>query len=442
MIYRFRDVDFEADMANKSSDDVRMTHSGYLKAVAKDLAHSPLLQDLGHEEKELKIQSIAKSMMGRWKAYASALETIQDHYVRLSIHDSKGGGKLSMALVPQDRGVIGYTPWHSTVAVELDGSYRIVHASEVRDTHELVYVNGRPYYYRAKSDLFDWKADGLDVTFEPQYPTGLFIRPANVSEAGAGPSLCNVPMQKVRQLSHTFSPVVLRGFRETTDEEIFVSKAYEIGQIMEWPSFGKVLKVKDIGSTRKEDNNVTSSEAMPMHFDGVFKFADVTDPATGEVKKVMTPPNYQYFTCISTAAKNTGVTLYANSRLFFRHVPAPWTMERLEKVTWSLESDGYWSSKLEGIPLVERHKETGAPCVRFHEHWPNNTKFSKFYHKIENDDQSLIDVATKVLYDYRVCLRFEWEQGDILVSDNVAMLHTRTAFGAGCDRELWRIHIK
>ncbi|KAF2278852.1 putative pyoverdine/dityrosine biosynthesis protein [Westerdykella ornata] len=439
MVYRYRDPEFEADMASKSDDDIRLTHSGYLKGVAKDLAYSPILEGLSPEEKDLKVQSIAKSMMARWRAYANALEANRKEYVRLSIHDSAGkNSKLSLSLLPQERGKMGYTPWHSVIAIELDGSYRTVHASEVRDTHDLVYVNGRPSHFRAKSDIFDWKADGLDVTFRHQYPTGIYIRPANVSAEKPAPSIRDLPMKKVRKLSQTFSPIVLRGFRETTDEQLFLAKGHELGEVLTW-TFGQILKVKDSGETDKDANNVTSNEAMPMHFDGIFKFIDHTDPVTGEVKKVLTPPRYQYFTCISTAPKNTGFTLFANSRLFFRHLPAPWSLERLSKATWDMVNDGFWSAKQIGLPLVVKHKETGASCLRFHEPW-TNTKFSKYYITIENDDQSLIDVIKQVVYDHRVCLRFEWEEGDLLINDNVSMLHTRTAFTGDCDREMWRIH--
>ncbi len=49
-------------------------------------------------------------------------------------------------------------------------------------------------------------------------------------------------------------------------------------------------------------------------------------------------------------------------------------------------------------------------------------------------------LVDQMLYDRRVCLYFSWQTGDVLVSDNFAMLHTRTAFEGESDRELWRIH--
>jgi alpha-ketoglutarate-dependent taurine dioxygenase len=241
-------------------------------------------------------------------------------------------------------------------------------------------------------------------------------------------------------LAHTFSPVVLRGFSETTDEEYFLAKGEEMGEIMTW-DFGKICKVKDSGEVDKNANNVTTNEALPMHFDGVFKFADTVDPVSGEVKKVMTPPGYQYFTCLSTAPKGDGYTLFANSRLFFQSLPAPFTLERLEKTTWSMVNDGFWTAKQTKLPLVEPHKETGAPCLRWHQPW-TDTKYSKFYVEIEDDEagEELNVVIEKLIYDYRICLRFEWEAGDLLISDNMSMMHTRTGFAGACEREMWRIH--
>ena len=116
-------------------------------------------------------------------------------------------------------------------------------------------------------------------------------------------------------------------------------------------------------------------------------------------------------------------------------------MERLEAAKWRMDNDGFWDAKLEDLPLIVRHPQTNAPCVRWHEPWPaSKTKFSTCEVTIENDSQDIVQLVDQLLYDRRVCLRFTWEQGDILLSDNTAMLHTRSAFTGDCDRELWRIH--
>jgi alpha-ketoglutarate-dependent taurine dioxygenase len=104
-----------------------------------------------------------------------------------------------------------------------------------------------------------------------------------------------------------------------------------------------------------------------------------------------------------------------------------------------MENDGFWSNKQTGLPLVKRHPVTDQPCIRWHQSW-SETKFSKYKVTIENDDQEIYDVMSKLMYDHRVCLRFSWNEGDLLVNDNISMLHTRTAYASKCDREMWRIH--
>lgn len=349
MVVRFRDLEFEKDMASKSTEDVRMTHAGYLKNVAKDLAHSPILTELDDEARELKVQSIAKSMMGRWRAYASALEPWEsgNGYVRLSIHDSKGGSKLSMALVPQARGAIGFTPWHSAVVVELDGTYRPAHVSEVRDTHDLVSVNGQPYYYRAKTDLFDWKADGLEVEFNFLYPTGLRIT------AKGEFSVRDLPSRKVRKLANNFSPLLLSAFKESTDRSLLEAKGNELGKAL-----------------TKHDGH--------------------------------TP--YRILLCSSTADKPAASAMYTNSRLLFRHLPAPWTMENVQTI-------------------VASHKETGAPCLIRGDSW-------------DGVDPSLAKMAADLMLDERVTLRYELQQGEVLITDSSLVVYSKLPDNPDSDRDL------
>jgi alpha-ketoglutarate-dependent taurine dioxygenase len=396
------------------------------------------------DKERLKLLELARA---RCLAYNAVLLAAKPGSIRLeaasrSVNDPQQDDVLIVSLLPQGEADETSTPSDSVISIETNGRYRCTDLSQVKDRSEyelILDASGAPSHYRAKASIWDWTDDGLDVTFEHLYPTGTMIRPSS-SYAENTPSIKTLPMRKIRTLAHTFSPVVLRGFSETTDEEYFLAKGEEMGEIMTW-DFGKICKVKDSGEVDKNANNVTTNEALPMHFDGVFKFADTVDPVSGEVKKVMTPPGYQYFTCLSTAPKGDGYTLFANSRLFFQSLPAPFTLERLEKTTWSMVNDGFWTAKQTELPLVEPHKETGAPCLRWHQPW-TDTKYSKFYVEIEDDEagEELNVVIEKLIYDYRICLRFEWEAGDLLISDNMSMMHTRTGFAGACEREMWRIH--
>lgn len=403
---RYGDPQFEADMANKSSKDLQMTHTKYLEFLKSDLLLNENWISKSPEEQAVAIADTAKAMMGRWKAFAAALGASRTGYVRLSIHDSGGKDKLSMALIPQkQRGALGATPWHSVVVAELDGSYRSVQRHTVDlDKYELVRHNGRPYFYRAKSELFDWSADGCSATFEHLYPTGLIVRPASGS-----PSMTTIPMEKVRALANTFSPVVLRGFSETTEKEILANNAH------------KLDGSKDAGKDDKTAKNVASNEAVPVHQD-----KEHADPVTGDFAKVLKLRGYEYSSCNATAPKGSDHTLFTASRLFFRYLSPPWTIERLEPVTWGTHNTDSRRQDQEKFSLIVRHPVTGEPCLHWHEPW-DTTEDSTCDVFFENEDRALINVIDNGIYDWRSCLRFSWEKGDLLVSDTTAMLHKRTA---------------
>jgi len=173
------------------------------------------------------------------------------------------------------------TPWHCAIAVGLDGSYRTVHAADVKETHELVFRNGHPYYLREKSELWDFSP--VKVEFEHLYPCGLIIRPVLEAGVSSPPSLRDVDVSKMRKLAEHQSPVVLRGFADTNDQELYIEKAGEMGTILPW-MFGKLMVVKDQKKVDRGSNNVASNEAMPMHYDGIFKFTPRKDER-GEVMK-------------------------------------------------------------------------------------------------------------------------------------------------------------
>ena len=174
--YRFGDPKFEADMVSTSTSDMQMTHTKYLEFLSQDLALNEKHLALTPEDQAANIANTAKEMMGRWKAFSAALAATPTEYVRLSIHDSGGKDKLSMAVIPQkEKGALGATPWHSTLVVEQDGSLRSVQRHKVdKEAYQLVHRHGRPYFYRARCD--DEAGDDENVTFEKLYPNGLAIR--------------------------------------------------------------------------------------------------------------------------------------------------------------------------------------------------------------------------------------------------------------------------
>lgn len=206
LFHRFGDAKFNATAAVKTSEDWAKTLVTYVNVLARKAIEDP--------------ESIATQMIQRGKAYGAALRANFPDYVRLSIHDSDGQGKLSLALIPhpREKGSVGLMPWRSVVAVDPDGSYRAVYPAQVRDTHEVIYKYGRPYFFRVKSSLFDWGND-LHIDFEHLYPCGIIVCPVKGS-----PSTRLIPMQKIRELSNQFSPIVIRGFSDTLDKDTWAEK--------------------------------------------------------------------------------------------------------------------------------------------------------------------------------------------------------------------------
>lgn len=98
-------------------------------------------------------------------------------------------------------------------------------------------------------------------------------------------------------------------------------------------------------------------------------------------------------------------------------------------------------NELKGIPLVVRHPVQHTPCLRWHQPWPATRTSSQCKVTIENCNKDIAKVINGLLYDRRVCLRFSWEIGDVLLLDNTAMLHARTPYLGEKDREIWRVHL-
>ncbi|KAI1260985.1 Pyoverdine/dityrosine biosynthesis protein-domain-containing protein [Xylariaceae sp. FL1019] len=430
---------FNAVDAIANDPNIAKTYTGYKKFLATEREER---QGRSRSQTERENASIAKSMITRGKAFAETVKKNFPQSVRLSIHPSNDKDKISVKLLPQEN-AIPMTPWHGAVVRGADGSVSMAYALSVPAlTHEIVYKDGRPSYFRERSNVFSWP--GMDLTFEYLYPCGIMIKPTNPA---SGYTLASVDMQKVRTLAETCSPIVLRGFANTKDRRTYIAKAHDLGEIFMWKSL--VTVVKDSANDDPRSSVAFSSEAMPMevlmmqlqHFDGIFKVVKVKDEKTGEEKKVSDPPRMQYFVSQSAAQPGDGYTLFASSSLFTKYLPQAYPIHKLENLKWTCDSYGHYHHTLSDIPLVVRHPTLNTPCMRWHSPWPKyKTAYGHAEIKIDNGSQAVIPMVDTLLYDRRVCLRFSWEEGDVLVSDNVSMLHTRTSFNNSKPRELWRIH--
>jgi hypothetical protein len=81
------------------------------------------------------------------------------------------------------------SPWHSTVAVTRNGTFVTAHKSQHRqdDKYTLVHKHDQSYYFREKSELFEWEKS--NVEFEHGYKQHLVVRevPVQKEECNSGP---------------------------------------------------------------------------------------------------------------------------------------------------------------------------------------------------------------------------------------------------------------
>ncbi|KAJ8111436.1 hypothetical protein OPT61_g5973 [Boeremia exigua] len=419
----------------KNDENKRLTYCGYLKFLSLDLANTyPIGAERTKSAFKRGVEIIAKSMLKRGEAFARAVRENYPDHVRLSIHPSTGEDKISINVLPVQKVL---TPWHSTVAIMVDGTVVAGQRKSFEEdaNMELVYEDGRPSHFRERSELYQWNSSA-PVTFESMYPCGIMIRPAGGAKSL---SIQDIDAQKVRQLAEVNSPVILRGFAQTKDRDAYVAKSYEMGTPTSW-KFGLVLEVKDRGAEGQGLNNVLSQEWMPFHFDGMFKTVKKTwDDGTEYL--VPNPPRFQFFAAVTPSPKNTGYTLFSSSKLLFDHLPTDKSLKYLESLTWAVKTASFDQSVIDNMPLVVSHPSTGRPCLKYHERWPQEkTRFDPTEVSVENGDESVCDVLETLLHDRRVCYWHSWQEGDLIINDNISMLHTRSSFQAGVDRELWRIH--
>ncbi|KAM0523748.1 hypothetical protein ACHAPE_000999 [Trichoderma viride] len=439
LINNFRSKDWDVNEKITSDEDICLTYRGYLRFLQTDLADTYPISDTFTKSKYKKgIESIAKQMLIRGQAFARAVRDKFSNHVRLSIHPSTGHNKVSVSTLPTDSTYT--TPWHCAVAVRQDGTITSGLAQTFWDdpNWELAYEDGRPSYFREKSDLYTWASGAITVT--PNYPCGVIISPAE------GPnklSMQDVDAKKVRALSEINSPVILRGFSGTKNREKYIEKASEFGTPLPW-KFGVLLEVKDRGADTRGLNNVLSAEWMPFHFDGLFKTLDHTRE-DGTVYKLPNPPRFQLFTAVTPSPSDTGFTLFSTSTFVLKHLPSSLPLETLKNLTWSVRTSSFESTKLDNLPLIQDHPVTGKPCLRYHEPWPENkTSFEATNITIDGQTPEVSAAITReldlLLHDRRVAYYHAWQKGDMLVSDNILAMHTRSDFQGGAERELWRIH--
>ncbi|ETS80547.1 hypothetical protein PFICI_08076 [Pestalotiopsis fici W106-1] len=188
LMQRYLPPNFDVNVCIREDPDYHDTYNAYARFLKKDLAFGAIRDAMTSGKKyKAKVNQTAKDMITRGVAYAALIREQCPEHVRLSIHPSTGLTKIFIALVPQP-GSVSMSPWHCAVAVDVQGRFKTGHKSVWQETHDLVYKSNRPYFFRERSDLYNWEAK---VDFDHLYDRKLVIRnmadkPHELSESDKG----------------------------------------------------------------------------------------------------------------------------------------------------------------------------------------------------------------------------------------------------------------
>ncbi|EFX05940.1 transferase family protein [Grosmannia clavigera kw1407] len=144
------DLDIDQEIASNS--DTKLTYLGYKRFLESDLKHIfPRGADRTANDYRCDCKYLAKQMLIR--GYAAF-----PHHLRLSIHESICGTKVSISLLNTRTGFT--TPWHCSVAQLADGTWISAPMGEFAkdDRLELVFSDddvGRPSHFREKQRAGD-----------------------------------------------------------------------------------------------------------------------------------------------------------------------------------------------------------------------------------------------------------------------------------------------
>jgi alpha-ketoglutarate-dependent taurine dioxygenase len=232
----------------------------------------------------------------------------------------------------------------------------------------------------------------------------------------------------LRDLFKSQHLVLLRGFKTFADNEAFTSFCELWGEISVWP-FGKVLELVE---HQKPTDHIFDSSYVPMHWDGMYR------PQV---------PEHQIFRCVSAPLSGQGGrTTFSNTLIALKNASAE------EKALWQKATGTYqrkmefYSSKTVSAIITE-HPHHGFSVLRYNE--PPSDEQGRFlnppdleFSGVDPLEAAVLHQSLKdALYSPACFYAHEWQTGDVVIADNLSLLHGREKFVSGSPRHLQRVHV-
>lgn len=254
-------------------------------------------------------------------------------------------------------------------------------------------------------------------------PFGVLIEPARPNQ-----DVLELEIEELRRIFREEQLLALRGFRTFGGAEEFANYCSRWGEISIWP-FGKVLELVEHDNP---EDHIFDSNYVPLHWDGMYR------PQI---------PEYQIFHCVSAPLSGQGGrTTFSNTVLTLRHasqeLKALWT-----RVTgiYGRKMEFYDSKTIS--PIVTKHPFRGYEVIRYNE--PPSDEKGEFLNPSDLEFTGLASGEEKIfhqllkeaLYSEKSFYAHEWQTGDIVIADNLTLLHGREEFTSKAPRHLRRVHV-
>ncbi|MGP3979937.1 TauD/TfdA dioxygenase family protein [Streptomyces sp. KR80] len=257
-------------------------------------------------------------------------------------------------------------------------------------------------------------------------PLGPFGACLQAPPGGVGLAALSVPA--LRELVREHHLLLLRDFTSPEDAPELADWCRGWGEVMRWP-FGDVLELREADTPT---DHIFDSSCVPFHWDGMYK------PFI---------PEFQVFHCVRAPGDDGGRTTFCDTvQLLADAHPAVLSLWHEVTVTYRIRNVVHYGGQAVS-PLIVPHPGTGVPTLRFNEPPPQDD--SDFLNRPEHHFDGiaaervpeLLAGLHDALHDPRHFYGHSWQQGDIVVADNYALLHGRESFTSRAPRHLRRVHV-
>lgn len=263
----------------------------------------------------------------------------------------------------------------------------------------------------------------MNFRASPLQPFGILIEPhdpsTHVNDLEIGP---------LRELFLQQQTLVLRGFQVFQSAQELSDYCEQWGEVSLWP-FGKVLELVE---QEQPEDHIFDNSYVPLHWDGMYR------PHV---------PEFQIFHCVKAPAPSQGGrTTFSNTLLTLKNA-SPKLKARWDKVTGVYQRKMEFYESKTVSPLVTRHPQRDFSVIRYNE--PPARNQGRFINPPDMEftglgNQDVADFHQEIqraLYSPECFYAHQWQDGDVVISDNFSLLHGREGFTSRSPRHLRRVQV-